>query len=206
MASDTLSSVQLHALFDILTHHQSYDEVANLRTPDAITNFGAPLQDSSTKVPSSPLIQIMLKRFVLVLPGLRDISPTFWTQHVQPLFKALASSSLSESYEKGSIGTRKTLATACAAMLEYCARGSIGGYPKREVDRNRTYDSNNPNDVYEAWDDFLQEIVYGDLLERMSERIATTDQLTDHQPLVQAAHGYVSVMYVRHSPLCCSWN
>ena len=206
MATDSLSSAQIRALFDILTHHQSYEEVANLKFPNTIVNFGPPLQESSPESPSSPLIQIMLRRFVLILPGVREISATFWNQHVGPLFKALTASDLSESYDKGSIGTRKTLATACAAMYEYCARGSLGGCPKREIDRSRTYDSNSPDEVESALDDFLQEIVYGDLLERLSEKIAITDQLSDHEPLVQAAHSYISAIYGLDSSFCCSWN
>lgn len=194
MASETLSSVQLHALYDILTHHQSYKEVAALKLTNTITNFGLPLQEKSTGTPSSPLIQILLKRFVLIFPGLRDVSPTFWHQRIEPLFAALAGSDLSESYDKGSIGTRKTLATAGAAMVEYCARGSLGGYPKREVNGDRDYDATNPDDVYQAWNDFLQQIVYGDGFDKMFEKVATTDQLTDHEPLVQATHEYVFVI------------
>ena len=204
MASESLSPAQLHALYDILTHHQSYEEIAALKSPKTIANFGSPLQDNATELPSSPLIQALLKRFVLVLPGLRDVPPTFWHQRVEPLFAALADSDLSESYDKGSIGTRRTLATASAAMLEYCARGSLGGYPKREVSGDRNYDANNPEDVYQAWDDFLQQIVYGDLLDRMFEKVATTDQLTDHEPLVQATHEYVFVMYGQDSSPYCS--
>ena len=194
MSSSPLSYIQLHALFDILTHHQSYAEIRDFKDEGTIANFGFPLQTDSTQMPSSPMIQILAKRFALVIPGLRDVSPTFWHQKVQTLLTALAKSDLSESYDKGSIGIRKTLATAAAAVVEYCARGSLGGYPRVESREDHEYDTSDPEDIYSAWNDFLQQIVYGDLLDRMFAKAATTDQLTDHEPLVQATHEYVVVM------------
>ena len=196
MASSPLSSTQLHALFDILTHHQAYAEVRDLKCQETIANFGFPLQAAcDVDIPASPLLQILMKRFVLVLPGLRDVSPTFWHQKIEALFNALATSNLSESYDKGSIGIRKTLATATAAMIEYCARGSLGGYPRHEVTKDHSYDPSDPEHVAQAWNDFLDQIVYGDLLNRIFAKAATTDQLTDHEPLVQATHEYIVVMY-----------
>jgi len=194
MASNTLSLIQSYALFDILTHSEAYAEVRDLKYQSTINNFGSPLQRSSDSKPSSPLLQILIKKFVLVLPGLRDVSPGFWHQKIEELFSALAESDLSESYDKGSIGIRKTLATASAATIEYCARGSIGGYPKDKAARPHDYDATNPDDVYLAWDDFLHQIVYGDLLDRIFAKAATTNQLTDHESLVQATHEYVFVM------------
>ena len=194
MATRTLSPVQLHALFDTLTHHQAYAEVRDLKYQSTITHFGFPLQTNSANTPSSPLLQALVKRFVLVLPGLRDVSPAFWHKKIEAIFSALAKSDLSESYDKGSIGIRKTLATASAAVVEYCARGSLGGYPKQEVNRVHNYDCSNPDDVYLGWNDFLHQIVYGDLLDRLFAKAAITDQLTDHEPLVQATHEYVFVV------------
>ena len=196
-----ISSAQAHALFDILTHYEAYQEIRDLRLLDTIANFGDPLQDSGG-VPSTPLIQILIKRFLLVLPGLRDVSTDFWQRKIKDLFIAFARADLSESYDKGSIGIRKTLATACAAMVEFCARGTLGGYPRsKTVKGEAKYDAINPDDVAVAWDDFLQQIVYGDLIDRMFAKVASTDQLTDHESLVQATHEYVFVMYV----VCPSW-
>jgi len=48
--------------------------------------------------------------------------------------------------------------------------------------------------VITAWDDFLQQIVYGDLLDRLFSKAAETDQLSEHDSLVQAAHEYAVVM------------
>ena len=194
MKAQGISPAQVHALFDIVTHHEAYDEIRNLRLPDTITHFGIPLE-SNNEGPTSPLIQALLKRFILILPGLRDVSPDFWQRRIKELFTAFAKADLSESYDKGSIGIRKTLATASAAMVEVCARGSFGGYPKRKLSRtNGTYDPRNLDDVALAWDDFLQQIVYGDLVGRMFVKAASTDQLADHEMLVQATHEYVLVM------------
>ena len=189
-----LTSVQTHALFDCLTHQQAYKEVHNLDHLDTITHFGRPLDDNN-ETSSSPLIQSLLVRFMLVLPGLQDVPPDFWQRKIKELFAALSKADLSESYDKGSIGIRRTLATACAAMVEYCARGSLGGYAKRKVSKQEhTWDSANPRDVAQAWDEFLQQIVHGDLLDRMFQKAASTDQLTDHEPLVRATQEHVLVM------------
>ena len=196
MEIPAVSSAQAHALFDILTHYESYQEIKDLRLLDTIANFGDPLEDSGGD-PSTRLIQILIKRFLLVLPGLRDVSTDFWQRKIKDLFSAFARADLSESYDKGSIGIRKTLATACAAMVEFCARGTLGGYPRsKTVKGEARYDATNPDDVAVAWDDFLQQIVYGDLIDRMFAKAASTDQLTDHESLVQATHEYVFVMYV----------
>lgn len=201
MATSVISPAQAQALFDILTHYQAYREVKDLRLLDTITNFSYPLEDDRGE-PSTPLIQILIKRFLLVLPGFRDVSTDFWQRKIKNLFSAFARADLSESYDKGSIGIRKTLATACAAMVEFCARGTLGGYPKsKTIEGQPKYSPTSPDDVARAWDDFLQQIVYGDLIERMFAKAASTDQLPDHESLVQATHEYVFVMYVD----CPSW-
>lgn len=208
-----ISSDQLYALFDILTHHEAYEEIQKLRHLDTITQFGHPLEAEQDQ-PSAPLLQALLRRFILVLPGLRDVPLDFWQRKIKDLFGAFAEAELSESYDKGSIGIRKTLATACAAMVEYCARGSLGGYAKCDLTKaERNYDPTNPDDVALAWNDFLQQIVYGDLIDRMFTKAASTDQLTDHESLVQATHEYVFVMcevflaYHRSDLICSSeWH
>ena len=67
MASNILSSVQLYALLDILTHHEAYAEIQNLKYQATIKRFDYPLQSNATEKPSSPLLQVLMKRFVLVL-------------------------------------------------------------------------------------------------------------------------------------------
>ena len=196
MAPEELTPAQAQALFDVLTHHQAFEEVKNLKESKTITNFGTPLQEQSVAVdiPSSPLISALMKRFILNLPGLREVSPEFWHRKICQLFNALAEADLSESYDKGSIGIRRTLSTATAAMIEYCARGSLGGYAKAEIDEAKKYDPSDVEDVVLAWDAFLQQLVHGGLLKRMFEKAEQTDRLTDHESLVQATHEYIFAM------------
>lgn len=197
----TLSPVQAHALFDILTHHEAYTEIRNLKDPQAIATFGAPLQAETPSDSSSPLIQILLQKFILtVLPGLRDVPSDFWTTNIKGLATALDDANLSESYDKGSIGIRKTLATAIASIVEYVARGVLGGYAKNLDGQERDYDPNKPDDVIAAWDRFLQGIIYENGLDKMFAKAKETDRLEDHESLIQAAHEYVIVMFETLQP------
>ncbi len=198
MASPQLTPSQSHALFDILTHHEAYAEIQALKDPATIATFGAPLEPENTTTSSSPLIQTLLQRFLLILPGLRDVSPDFWTRNVKGLATALDDANLSESYDKGSIGIRRTLSTAIAAMVEYVSRGTLGGYPKLSINADRQYDLESPDDVIAAWNDFLQQIIYGDLLDRMFKKAAETDKLSDHEIVVQAGVKYALVMCEPH--------
>ena len=195
MASTTLSPNQAHALFDILTHHETYAEIQALKHPKSIATFGAPLHPETPANSSSPLIQILLQKFIYILPGLRDVSPEFWNSNIRGLAMALDDANLSESYDKGSIGIRKTLATAIASMVEYVSRGCIGGYPNHAEDKHGKYYLSNGDDVISAWDHFLQQIIYGDMLEKMFAKAAETDKLSDHESIVQAAHEYALVMF-----------
>jgi hypothetical protein len=195
MTSLLLSPTQLHALFDILTHHESYSEIQTLKNPEAIAKFGLPLQPETPSDSSSPLLQVLLKKFITVLPGIRDVPSDFWQSNITGLATALDSANLSESYDKGSIGIRKTLSTAIASIVEYVSRGVLGGYPKTAMKKDGRYDASNPDEVIAAWNEFLQQIIYGDMLEKMVAKAAETDKLTDHEPLVQAAHEYAFVMF-----------
>ncbi len=195
MASRSLSSTQVYALFDVLTHNESYAEIQALKTPAAIASFGLPLQPENPPESSSPLLQILLQDFIVVLPGLQDVPPDFWESNITGLAVALDNANLSESYDKGSIGIRKTLSTAIASMVEYVSRGVLGGYPKSATKKDGEYDTSNPDDVITAWNEFLQEIIYGDLLEKMFAKATETDKLSDHESLVQAAHEYAFVMF-----------
>lgn len=194
-SSQPLSPTQVYALFDILTHNESYIEIGALKTPEAISNFGLPLQHRNSLESSSPLLQILLQKFITVLPGLQDVPPDFWESNITGLATALDDANLSESYDKGSIGIRKTLSTAIASIVEYVSRGVLGGYPKNANLKDGQYDTSNPDDVVTAWHEFLQQIIYGDLLDRMFAKATETDKLSDHEPLVQAAHKYAFVMF-----------
>ena len=189
MGDQQLSSRQASALFDILTHHETYSEIQALKDPKVVSDFEVPGEAKGSDSSSSPLLQILLHKFIYELPGLRDVTPDFWS-NIKHLVVALAEGNLSESYDKGSIGIRKTLSTATASIVEYVSRGCLGGYPKVIEHKERDYDTSDPNDVVAAWDEFLQQIIYGDMFDRLFAKAAETDKLSDHEPLVQAAHEY----------------
>ena len=195
-----LTPEQLRALLDILTHHEAYAEIEALKYESSIENFGTPVQRESTGThTSSPLIRLLLHKFILVLPGLRDVDGAFWTDEVPSLVAALASRNLSESYDKGSIGIRKTLSTAIAALIESVSRGVLGGFsaPESPLSRKiRSYNASVPMDIQVAWDDFLQGIIYGDLLDSLLAKTAETDQLSEQNELVRATHEYILIMFV----------
>lgn len=193
METQHLSPRQAHALFDVLTHHETYAEIQALKDPKIVSDFELPGESKKPDTSASPLLQILLHKFVYVLPGLRDVAPDFWN-NVKDLIVALAQGNLSESYDKGSIGIRKTLSTATASIVEYVSRGCLGGYPRHVEPRERKYDTSNPDDVVAAWDEFLQQIIYGDMLDRLFAKAAETDKLSDHEPLVQAAHQYAFII------------
>lgn len=193
MSSPVLSPDQARALFDILTHRETYSEIENFKWPDAIHKYGHPFTLDKGTTSTSPVLQTLLSKFVLELPGLRDVSDAFWQERCQTIIEKLGAAELSESYDKGALGLRKSLATAISALIEYPARGCLGGFPTREVQADRRYDTSKPEDVVQAWDDFLQQLVYGDLIDVLFKKAAETDNLKEHPSLVQAAHEFVIV-------------
>lgn len=198
MSTSHLSPEQSSALFDLLTHHATYDEICHFKTPAAIQEYGPPFQD--TKKTSSPILQSLLSKFILPLPGLRDVSPDFWKVRIENIIEELAAANLSESYDKGVLGIRKTLATAISALIEYPARGCYGGIKKDESAlKDQHFDPTKPDDVLRAWYVFMQQLVYGDLFEKLFAKAAETDDLSKHDSLVQAAHEFVVVKYASSS-------
>ena len=188
----TLTPEQQHALVDILFHSETYYEIQKFVRPGTIKAYGPPFQDD-IKQSDAPILQTLLSTFILKLPGLRDVSPEFWKVRIADLIEELSQAELSESYDKGLLGVRKTLATAISALIEYPARGSLGGVPKREHGAKKEYDINNADDVMRSWHDAMQEAIYGDLLDEMFAKAAETDDLTKHPSLVQAMHEFVVV-------------
>lgn len=186
-----LTPEQSHALFDILTHYEVYSEIEDFKIPGAIHKYGPPFQDDST-TSTSPVLQALLSKFVLKLPGLKDIAPDFWKVQVEDLIQDLSEAELSESYDKGVLGVRKTLATAISALIEYPARGCLGGLTERKVER-KSYDITDPDDVLHSWRDCLQAVVYGDLVDELFDKTAETDNLQEHDSLVQGMHEFIVV-------------
>ncbi|PSN68237.1 hypothetical protein BS50DRAFT_523377 [Corynespora cassiicola Philippines] len=193
MSSPALSPEQTHALFDVLIHHQLYGEIEAFKYPSTIDHYGYPFRKPDGVQTKSPLLQNMLNKFVLRLPGLNSIGLDFWQDKVRTMVAKLGEAELSESYDKGAIGARKALATAISSLLEYVARGMLGGYPVRlgKETPKKEYDTNKPEDILEAWDDGMRALIYGDLLDDLFEQTAATGKLEDHSSLVQAAHEYI---------------
>ena len=187
-----LTPEQADALFDILTHRETYAEIEGFKVPGAIHKYGPPFQDDRSQS-TSPILQTLLAKFALKLPGLIDVSPRFWKVQVEDLIQELAEAELSESYDKGVLGIRKTLATAVSALIEYPVRGCLGGFPKRNDFKRRQYDTSNPDDVLQSWQDCLQELIYGDLIDEIFQKTAETDDLSQHDSLVQAMHEFIVV-------------
>lgn len=193
MTAEALSPEQAHALLDILTHTETNGEIEKFKHNGAIEGYGPPF--SSGDAPStSPILQSLLSRFAVTLPGLRDVSEAFWKDKCKVLVDKFGEADLSDSYDKGGIGARRTLGTAFATLFEYPARGVLGGHPRRQVDRSvDDYDSSKPDDVVQGWHDWIQKVVHEDMVDTMFDTAAATGNLEDHSKLVQAAHEYILV-------------
>lgn len=283
-SSVDLTSEQLHALFDILTHHETYAEIEAFKYPDTINSYGYPFK-SETTIPSalpksgtstpatgrsrsrsplppstktapserpsqddsqdvetgtSPVLQTLFTRFVLPLPWLRDLPRDFWSVRMQGLLWRLAGSDLSESYDKGALGLRKTLATGASSLIELVGRGALGGVRKQAApatpsasevlkqnektatDEDKAgsetksdkstkelkngegeYDLEKAEDLERAWDDFVQQLVHGDLVAEMFEYMRHTDDLEAYSPTMRATSEYTILQYVLPSATFC---
>jgi len=194
MTTTQLSPSQAQALLAILSHHEAYQEIRDLRFPGALSRSGSPFKTNG-EPNEMPLLHGLFSSFFVPLPGLRGVTPDFYQAKCQEIIEEFAKADLSESYEAGYIGIRKTLATAAAALIEAPARGYYGGFPKKELSRiDPVYDTSNPEDVVGAFQDFLQKVVYGTLLDEMFVTAAESDNLEDHDLMVQAAHEYILVI------------
>lgn len=220
-----LTPRQLHALFDVLSHHETYSEIESFKSSQAVRDYGFPftrtqpaatstsgtpsagtprartpvpldLTDEDDPTPSAtPVLQTLLTRFVLPLPGVKNLPREFWAVQIQGILARLGDADLSESYDKGALGLRKTLATGAGAVIEMLGRGAFGGVPKTEKkgDAVRTYDSENADDIEEAWEDIMYGLVYGDLVDEVCKHAAETDDLEALSPAAKAAAEYAIV-------------
>ena len=206
-APETLSSEQIHALFDILTHSETYAEVQAFGTEAAVKSFGYPFEmapipsglpemkepgtTKSTELSGSPILQLLL-RFVLNLPGISHLPPDFWNVKVQALLTRLGEANLSDSYDKGAMGTRKVLGTAASSVLEMLGRGALGGLNKDSTKRDETdYNLGKAEDLERAWNDVLQGLVYGNLVDELFDHFKSTPELESFSPTVEAAVKYI---------------
>ena len=192
MMEKSLSPAQSAALFDILSHYNTYAEIRDFRIPGSLDHYGPPFTAEPKKPSMTPALQGLVSKFILKLPGLKDVSQDFWKVQLQGIIQELEVANLSESYDKGIIGTRKTVATAISALIEYPVRGTAGGFSKVQ-DPTHEYDLTKAEDLSRAFRNLMDEIIYGDILERLVEKTAETDQLSQHEPLIQAAHEFLLV-------------
>ncbi|KAI0835672.1 PX-associated-domain-containing protein [Hypoxylon sp. FL0890] len=203
MTSAALSSQQLRALLDILVHHETYSEVQTFKHPDAIDQYGYPFQ-TSTKTQSdgkngrssSPLLQLLFTRLVLPIPGIRDLPSEFWATKFRNIMRRFGEAELSESYDKGTLGSRKRLASAASVIHEGITRGLLSGIPNdNPPDLHGKYDIHNADDLARAWDDVVQHLVYGDLLNELFDHFTKTPNLEEHSPAVEAAVNF-AIIYI----------
>jgi len=190
MSSPSLSPSQAHALLDILTHHEVYSEIEAWKWPD-------PVREKEIRQSSSPLIRRIFKTFVLTLPGINNLASDFWESRAGNVLANLSEAELSESYDKGSMGMRKTLSTACAVVIESAARGYLGGCPgprKQDIEDESKYDRAKAEDLKKAWDQVVHQIVYGDLIDELFDAVAKSEKLEDLSPMVQAALKHILLM------------
>ena len=197
MATQLASPTQLHALFNILSHREVYAEIEGFKYADAIQSYGPPFQTGSgSPLSTSPSLQSLFTQVLMRLPGLKTVAPSFWTERVLPFIKSLSLANLSESYDKGVIGQRRTVSTAISTLLEYPTRGYFGSCPTADLGKtDRQYDESDPRDVAAAWHDLLQGMVYGNTLDELFSRAAETDKLSEHSSLVRAAHKFIVLKY-----------
>jgi hypothetical protein len=237
-----LTPAQVHALFDILTHHETYAEIEGFKSADAVEKYGYPFS-SVTRTPSmstsksvsavntpsgtprsrtpvpptaeeedadsdlarpseSPILQTLLTRIVLSLPGVNNLPRHFWSVQVQGILSRLGDADLSESYDKGALGLRKTLASGAGSIIEMLGRGALGGVPKKEgaiekaTDQKAVYDLKKGEDLERAWDEMVQGWVYGDLVDECCTFASKSEDLESFSPAAKAAAEYAIIQYV----------
>ncbi|KAI0181149.1 PX-associated-domain-containing protein [Hypoxylon sp. FL1284] len=195
MSSAALSPQQLDALLDILVHHETYSEVQSFRDPEAIEKYGYPFKvsdsektDSESPKSSSPLLQLLLTRLVLPAPGIRDLPSEFWSSKFRNLMRRLGETDLSDSYDKGTLGSRKRLASAASVIHECITRGLLSGVPNDTLPNLKgKYDVHKAEDLTRAWDDVVQHLVHGNLVDELFDEFTKTTSIEKHSPAVEAA-------------------
>ncbi|KAG9078518.1 hypothetical protein FS749_009448 [Ceratobasidium sp. UAMH 11750] len=200
--SSTLSPVQSHALFNFLTHTQTLAEMQSLKVPGRVSNSGPPFDPSLgpkvSDVPPLPILNYLLRRLALTLPGFQDVPLTVWSQDAQAVLEGLAAQDLSDSFDKGSISKRKILGFAVVVIAEYAIRGALGGVPGRDRHQRTSktdWDLNNPRDVLLAWDELIYGFAYGTQMEELVEWVVKTDDLTQLPSSLQAAHRFATMTF-----------
>jgi len=203
--SGSLTALQLRALLDILVHHETYAEVQSFRKGESIENYGWPFIDRDAKgnpskphyPSSSPLLQLLLTKLALGAPAVRDLPPDFWPGRFKGIMKKLGDADLSDSYEKGTLGTRKRLATAASVIHEALTRGILAGLSHDSLpglpDLHQPYDREKAEELERAWHDCICQLVYGKLVDEIFDQLTRTENLEEHSPGVEAAIEYAEL-------------
>jgi len=158
--TETLSPAQSAALFDILTHYETYSEIRDFRIPRSLDHYGPPFSLEAKKESTAPALQALVSKFILEVPGLRDVPEDFWKVQIYEIIEQLEEANLSESYDKGAVGSRKTLATAVSALIEYPVRGTFGGFAEVK-DPNHDYNLESAEDLGRGFRNFVDQCIYG---------------------------------------------
>lgn len=270
-----LTETQTRAIFDILTHHETYAEITGFKSSRAVTSYGFPfksttllpttplstapntprirtpvlsfssrdsakLSNNHHRVPgdqdgdggdgndddelsstrqltsTSPILQLLLTNIVLPLPGVNQLPREFWSVRIQSLLARLGDADLSDSYDKGAMGTRKTLATGSSAVVEMLGRGVLGGLEKNVTgtatgngkgegddggSADAKYDHGSADDLERAWGNVRQGLVYGDLVDQLFDHFIREDDLETISSTVEASAKHNIFQYVQ-SRLC----
>lgn len=198
MSSSRLTASQLRALFNILVHHQTYAEVEYFKEPEAIDRYGYPFHvnfknsgDSGDGSSSTPLLQLLLTRIILPVPGIRDLPPEFWNVKFRSIMLRLCEADLSESYDKATLGSRKQLATAASVIHEALTRGLLAGVSQGAgTNLKDHFDAQTASGLTNAYHASIHHLIYGDLVDDLFNRAIATNELEDHSPAVKVAVDY----------------
>ncbi|KAJ8132022.1 hypothetical protein O1611_g1605 [Lasiodiplodia mahajangana] len=202
MATGRLTAPQLRALLDILVHHETYAEVQSFQSPEAIETYGWPFVDRDEKgrparphgLSSSPLLQLLFTRLVLGAPAVRDLSAEFWSFKFKGIMKQFGDADLSDSYDRGTLGMRKTLATIVSAIHEAVTRGLLSGVSYDTMsDLHSPYEGENAEDLVKAWRDCICHLVHGSLIDEIFGQLTRTNNLEEHSPALRGAVEYAEL-------------
>lgn len=186
MAS-SLTPVQLNALFDILTHAETFNEIRDMRFENNIGNFGPPFTPLTGTQSALPLLQLICSSF---------LDASLYTEQgwadMSTMLQRLCAANLSDSYDKGFMGLRKNASAGISAGVETIARAVLAGVPKNpdvnlESLATKQYDRTNGEQLETAFQDATQGILYGDLLDRLFKAAKASGNIEDLPSVAKAA-------------------
>lgn len=188
-----LTAPQLNALFDILTHNETFHEIREMRYEANVARFGPPFTPPQQGPSPFPMLQLMASKFI----GRSVFTEQGWAD-LLTMAQRLCTANLSDSYDKGTMGLRKQGAAGMSSGLESVARGVLAGAPRNPnvnfaTLNTKQYDRKNAAHLEQAWEDAVQGMLYGDLLDRVFEAVQKSPDLDDVPPVARAALDYLMV-------------